>query len=242
MQHDLPVPAPASWRAPNIVFLSGEANPLNMAPDDRRFMVVLATDKPVLRNDLWEAFRNHARGTWTVAVYPHQGSTASLATQDYVVDDFGNLRELGAAAAQANADWYASTYCIDQAACEWMDQFSAPVRPGSALHAMHQAAQAIRPDDDVQAIRLPEPYYTGHAATLLVQDDPHWRSRDPLYSVLLEHDEDRLVLTRRQVRALVAGLTALLLTACGGGDPEDGPPDVATPAVVCPASAPGCTR
>lgn len=227
--------------APKIAYLSGEAQPLKLAPDDRRFMVVLATDEPVLRNDLWSSVRSIPHGRWTVAV--HDATTGGvLAMKDYVVDDFGALAALSPAAAQASRDWYCSLYTIDQAACEWMDQFSAPVRPGSALHAMHQAAQASKPDDDVQAIRLPEPYYPGHAATLLVQDDPHWRSRDPLYSVLLEHDEDRLVLTRRQVRALVAGLTALLLTACGGGDPEDGPPDVPTPAVVCPVSAPGCTR
>lgn len=225
-------------RPPNIVYLSGEANPLNLAPHDRRFWVAAPdmpvpapanwparpTDKPVLRNELWEAFRNHARGTWTVAVYPQQGSTVSLCTQDYVVDDCGNLHELTGSAAEANTDWYTSTYCIDQAACEWMDQWSAPLRYGSALHAMHQAAQASRPQqpapqEDVQAIRLPEPYYPGHAATLLVQDDPHWRSRDPLYSVLLEHDDDRLVLTARQVRALAHAL-AQLATTMPEGSPQ----------------------
>lgn len=41
--------------------------------------------------------------------------------------------------------------------------------------------------------------------------------------------------------ALVVAL-ALLLTACGGGDPEDDAPDVPTPGVVCPASTPGCAR
>ena len=251
-------------RPTNIVFMTGEAQPLHLSADDRRFWPVdlpvpapaswqrgAPTDMPVLRNDLWDAMRSIARGTWTVAVYGSGSAPRVLAMQDYVVDDHGNLAELTAAACVQNNDWYASTYTIDPAACEWMDQFTAPTAPGSALRSMATAArQAAAPQpaptpapaqavvDDVCATVLPEPYYAGHAATVLVADDPHWRSREPLYSVLLEHDDDRLVLTKRQLKALAVVLATLVLTACGGGDPEPELPDVATPRVVCPSIDP----
>lgn len=46
-----------------------------------------------------------------------------------------------------------------------------------------------------------------------------------------------------RIAALLAALLCLLaVTACGGGDPEDEAPDVPTPGVFCPASAPGCAR
>ena len=187
-QHsDLPVPAPTSWRT-------------------------LQTDTPVLRNERWEGLRSIPRGIWTIAVLAGRSAFQPIAMQDYVVDDFGALAELSQEAGVANAAWYASTYAIDQAACEWMDQFTAPLQAGSALKAMHDTAKASRlqQQDEVQAITLPEPRYAGHAATVLVQDDPHWRSGQPLYSVLLEHDVDRLVLTQRQVRALANTLQGLL--------------------------------
>ncbi len=46
----------------------------------------------------------------------------------------------------------------------------------------------------------------------------------------------------RALAVLLAALLVHLLTACGGGDPEDDAPDVPTPTVACPASAPGCAR
>ena len=46
----------------------------------------------------------------------------------------------------------------------------------------------------------------------------------------------------RTATLLSAALCLLALTACGGGDPEDEAPDVATPGVVCPANALGCAR
>lgn len=221
MLADLPVPAPANWRHLNV------------------------TDAPVLRNELWEGMRSIPRGMWTVGVFPQAGVYKPVALQDYVVDDFGTLAELSDAAGVANSAWYASTFTIDAAASDWMDQFTQPVLHGSPLHTMHQQAQRQRqqrapePDDDVRAVVLPEPYYAGHAATVLVQDDPHWRRGQPLVSVLLEHDDDRLVLTRRQVRALAATLAALVLTACGGGgDPATDEPNVPTPTVVCPSADP----
>lgn len=207
---DLPVPAPTSWRS--------------------------LTDSPVLRNELWEAMRSIPRGTWTVAVLAGRSSYQPIAMQDYVVDDFGGLAELSHEAGVANSAWYASTYAIDQAACEWMDQFTAPVAPGSALQTMHAAARASRLQPAaLQAHMLPAQHPL-HAATVTVDDDQDWRAGQPLYRIDVEHDHNNWpVLTARQAKALAAVLVTLALTACGGGgdDPDAPVPDVATPRITC---------
>lgn len=192
MPADLPVPAPTSWR-------------------------LHLTDTPVLRNDLWEAMRSIPRGAWTVAVYGGYSNPKPLAMQEYVVDDFGALAELSHAACMANSAWYASTYVIDQAACQWMDQFSAPLPAGSPLKAMHDAARAERAQpasqqpDAPRAYLLPTPQHPGHAATVQVEDDLEFHAGDDrLISIYVEHDDrNYLVLTERQVRALAVTLYGL---------------------------------
>lgn len=208
---EIPVPAPRAWQ--------------RTAP----------TDAPVLRNDLWDAMRSIPRGVWSVAVYSGTSAPKLVAIQDYAVDDFGSLAVLAPAASQANDAWHASGYTIDQAACEWMDQFTAPLPPGSALQAM--ASQARQPqtiaraDDPTGAHVLPAPRSHWYAASVQVADDLQWQPGQPLISVEIEHDElQRLVLTGRQARALGALLLSLALTACGGGGDD---PDVGTPRVDC---------
>lgn len=91
--------------APNIVFLSGEADPLKLCPNDRRFAVInvpvpapaswqrlLPTDTPVLRNDLWHAERDVGAGTWAVSVLASHSQPRVVARQVYVVDDHGCLQ------------------------------------------------------------------------------------------------------------------------------------------------------
>lgn len=192
-QHgDLPVPAPTSWR-PHL------------------------TDAPVLRNDLWEAMRSIPRGAWTVAVYGSYSNPKPVAMQEFVVDDFGGLAELSPDAAVANGQWYASTYAVDQAACEWMDQFTAPLASGSALKAMHDALRAARQqpasDDAVRAELLPQPMHWLHDATVAIDDDLSFDSRaERLISIRVQHDDNHyLVLTERQVRALAITLQRLVV-------------------------------
>lgn len=211
MAPDLPIPAPTTWR--------------QLRP----------TDAPVLRNDLWDASRSIPRGVWSVAVYSGTSAPKLLAIQDYAVDDFGSLAELAPAASLANDAWHASGYTIDQAACEWMDQFTAPLRAGSALQAM--ARQVRQQQPMAWAVGAPgahvlaEPRSAWYAASVSVDDDLHWTPGQPLVSVEVEHDEpQRLVLTSTQARALGAVLLSLVLTACGGGGDD---PDVMTPRVDC---------
>lgn len=218
-------------RPVNIVYLSGEAQPLKCEPNDRRFMVVpdlpvpapaswpwpreatAPTDAPVLRNELWDALRSIERGVWTVAVFSSGPGGKLLASQDYVVDDFGNLVELTAAAAARNADLYASTYAIDAAACDWMDQFSAPTPAGSALRSMANAA-ARKP---VRATILDEPYHDFCSASVVLDDDPQWHHGQPLYSIhVAAAGDDRLLLTHTQLCALALALLDLVRPAPAG--------------------------
>lgn len=195
MHADIPVPAPANWPWPR------EATP--------------PTDAPVLRNDLWEALRSIERGLWTVAVFSSGQGGKLLASQDYVVDDFGNLVELTAAAAARNADLYVSTHTIDPAACDWMDQFSAPTPAGSALRSMATAAAAAR--KPLRATILDEPYHPGCSASVVLDPDADWRPGQPLYSIhVAEPGDDRLVLTHKQLCALALALLDLVQPAPQG--------------------------
>jgi hypothetical protein len=168
---DIPVPAPANWPQP--------------AP----------VDSPVLRNALWQPLRSIARGIWTIGVYGSGQAMRVLAMQDYVVDDFGSLCELSPAAAVANSDWYASTYAIDQAACEWMDQFT----PSAPQPAPAELGVKV----------LQEPYFPFCAKSIVVDDDHTWRAGQPLYSVHAERDTDCLLLTTAELRALAHALMAI---------------------------------
>ncbi len=208
-------------RPANFVFLSGEAQPLHVDAADRRFFSVNLppTDAPVLRNDLWDAYRNIQRGLWTVAIYSSHHAPRLLGTQDYVVDDHGNLAPLDHDQVLASNAWYASTYTIDAAACDWMDQFALPA-PGSALHAMAGTARASRQPAHqpaaplVQAHKLPQPRNPWYSDSVLVDDDADWQPGQGLLSVEIEHDEQqRLVLTHRQARALAAVLMSIITPA-----------------------------
>jgi hypothetical protein len=209
---DLLVPAPATWR--------------QLRP----------TDTPVLRNDLWDAYRSITRGAWCVSVYSDHSSMRLLATQDCVVDDFGELKALGDNALAAATAWYASTFSIDVAASDWMDQFNDPLPRATPLRVMadqarQQHQQPAADANPVQARCLPEPRACWYAASVKVDDDIDWLPGEPMVSVEIEHDEPhRLLLTGRQARALGALLVSLALTACGGGGDD---PDVATPRVDC---------
>lgn len=218
-------------RPVNFVYLSGEAQPLRPAASDQRFTVApdlpvpapanwpwpreatAPTDAPVLRNDLWEALRSIERGLWTVAVFSSGQGGKLLASQDYVVDDFGNLVELTADAAARNADLYVSTYTIDPAACDWMDQFSAPTPAGSALRSMATAA-ARKP---LRATILDEPCHFACSTSVVLDNDLDWSPGQPLYSVeVAAPGDDRLLLTHKQLCALALALLDLVRPAPQG--------------------------
>lgn len=215
MHADLTIPAPASWRR------------------------LVPTDAPVLRNDLWDAYRSITRGAWCLAVYGDHQTMRLVATQDCVVDDFGQLQPLSDAAKAAAQAWYASTFSVDVAASDWMGQFD-PVPAGSPLHAMASHAKAAQPAAAAQVLArvLPEPHRAWYSASISVVDDLDWEPGQPLVSVEVEHDAThRLVLTGRQARALGTLLLSLASTACGGGGDA---PDQPSPTAPCAARAEVC--
>lgn len=185
VQRDLPIPAPANW-------------PRLTTPP---------TDAPVLRNDLWWASRSWSCGTWNVVVFGNATTLDVVARQTYVVDDFGSLAPVDEGLGAANFEFYWSTFCVDEAACDWWD-----AQMVSSQQAVRDADQRVRTRDllrppPVTVEIVTEPPHPLCVASIVLGADP--RTDAPMYSLHAPHAEP-LLMTHAQLCALALAANQLV--------------------------------
>ena len=208
----------------NIVFMSGADQPLTPVPPDRRYWAVDAdvpipapanwprastppTDKPVLRNGLWHGTRCIAQGLWLVCVFGDAVKLDVVAEQAYVVDDFGTLQPVDDNLGSANHEFYWSHWCIDAAACDWMDAEAAAHERTRQEQIKAQRTRALLRPQPVTVEIVTEPPHPLCVASIVLGHDP--RTDAPMYSV---HDQggDYLLITHAQLCALALAANALV--------------------------------
>jgi hypothetical protein len=195
VQRDLPIPAPANW-------------PRTAPPP---------TDKPVLRNELWYASRQIQHASWHVVVFGDATSLDVLARQAFVVDDFGSLQPVDDSFGSANHEFFWSTWCIDAAACDWIEEQCAAGEHARRQERLAQRTRALLRPQPVTVEIITEPAHPQCVASIVLGDDP--RSDAPTYSVHAPHS-DPLLLTHAQLCALALAANQLVKASKPTGRPQ----------------------
>lgn len=174
-----------------------------------------ATDCPVLPPH-WHALRQWEQARWWLVEFS-PGTSNIVSFQDCIVDDLGNMVALDAGQRDANSEFWWSTYCIDQGACDWADAQAARDDAHMAdLRARQRTADLLRPPT-ITVELVTEPPDAWCVASVVVSADP--RLDVPMYSLHVGA-ESPVLLTLPQLAAIGLAAEQLLAQASEAAAPH----------------------
>lgn len=174
------------------------------------------TGKPIV-GPWWHAVRLRWAPRWWLVQFAEGSHTEIVSDQQCVVDDYGDLVALDSRALDANSDFWWSTYCIDQGACDWADAQAA--RDDAYLaeeRARQRTSDLLRPPR-ITVELVTEPHDAWCVGSVIVSDDP--RLDVPMYSLHIGR-EAPVLLTLPQLAAIGLAAEQLLAQVGDAGAPQ----------------------